>query len=71
MEKYFNRSSTPLNLQDRMEQAFQLYTTANRGASNKGTFRMELDARLRWCSLVWEQNDVKVWQRNLLMFRYR
>jgi len=60
VEKYFNRSNTPLNLKDRLELALQIYSSTNRGIVNKDTIRMELDICLRWCSLLWEQNDVKV-----------
>jgi hypothetical protein len=43
-----------------MESALQIYDAANRPGSNKMTFQLELDACLRWCSLLWEQNDVDV-----------
>jgi hypothetical protein len=60
VDKYFNRSNSPLHLQDRMELALQIYNTANRSSFDKVTFQLELDACLRWCSLLREQNDVKV-----------
>jgi hypothetical protein len=44
-----------------MELALQIYGTANRSQFNKITFQLELDACLRWCSLLWEQNDVEVY----------
>jgi len=44
-----------------MELALQIYGTANRSQFNKTTFQLELDACLRWCSLLWEQNDVEVY----------
>ncbi len=55
-----NRSNTPLSLQEKMDQALQLYNSANRSSFNKITFHLELDACLRWCSLLVEQNDAKV-----------
>lgn len=74
VDRYFNRSNTPLNLQDKMEIILQLYSTANRSSSDSITFRLELDVCLRWCSLLWEQNDVKVCHRKfffskLILFR--
>jgi hypothetical protein len=43
-----------------MDLALQIYNTANRASFNPITFRLELDACLRWCSLLWEQNDLQV-----------
>ena len=60
VERYFNRSNTPMHLQDKMNSALQIYNTVNRGPFNPITFRFELDLCLRWCSLLYEQNDPKV-----------
>lgn len=60
VERYFNRSNTPIHLQDKMDSALQIYNSANRGTFNPMTFRFELDLCLRWCSLLYEQNDPKV-----------
>lgn len=60
VERFFNRSNTPIHLQDKMDSALQIYNTANRGQFNSMTFQFELDLCLRWCSLLYEQNDANV-----------
>lgn len=60
VEKYLNRSNTPLSFKSKIETAIQIYSTANRSLFNKLEFQLELDVCLRWCSLLWEQNDMKV-----------
>jgi hypothetical protein len=60
VDKYFDRANTPLNLQPKFESAIHIYKTTSRALFNKMEFRLELDACLRWCSLLWEQNDAKV-----------
>ncbi|CAF0754356.1 unnamed protein product [Rotaria sordida] len=65
VDKYLNRSNTPLNLQPRMEMAIQIYRTANRSLFNKAEFRLELDACLRWCSLLQEQTDLKKYRDDI------
>ncbi len=41
--------------------AIHIYSRLDRNLFNKMEFRLELDACLRWCSLLWEQNDVEVY----------
>lgn len=57
VEKLLNRSSTPMHHQDKIETALQIYSTANRALFDKMAYRLELDASIRWCSLLMEQND--------------
>ncbi|CAF0721845.1 unnamed protein product [Rotaria sp. Silwood1] len=59
VEKYLNRSNTPINLQPKIEMALQVYRSANRSLFNKVEFQLELDACLRWCTLLQEQNDIQ------------
>jgi hypothetical protein len=49
-----------------MELALHIYSTSNRAIFSPVTFRLELDACLRWCSLLWEQNDLEV-NRNVFL----
>ncbi|CAF2358097.1 unnamed protein product [Rotaria sp. Silwood2] len=65
VEKYLNRSNTPLHLQPKIETAIQIYRTANRSLFNKAEFQLELDACIRWCTLLQEQNDVKKYRNDI------
>ncbi|CAF3328118.1 unnamed protein product [Rotaria socialis] len=68
VEKYLNRSNTPLNLQPKIEMAIQMYSTANRLLFNKMEFQLELDACLRWCTLLQEQIDVKKHHDDIIQY---
>ena len=60
MDKFFNRSNSPLNAQPKLDEALVLYSRGDRSLFDKMQFRLELDACVRWCSLLLEQNDMKV-----------
>jgi hypothetical protein len=61
VEKLINRVHTPLEMQGKFEMALQLYSSANRLMFNKLEFRLELDASIRWCTLLMEQGGAKVY----------
>ena len=60
MDKFFNRSNSPLNAQPKLDEALVLYSRGDRSLFSKMQFRLELDACVRWCSLLLEQSDMKV-----------
>ena len=60
VEKFFNRSNSTINQQDKIELALKLYSLVNRTPLDKMEYRLELDASIRWCTLLMEQNDTLV-----------
>ena len=66
VEKLLNRSNTPINLQEKIEIALQIYSNSSRSLFNKLGYQLELDACIRWCSLLMEQNDIRVCDHNCL-----
>ena len=60
VDKYINRSNAPLNLQPNFETAVQIYSSTSRLLFDEMEFQLELDIYLRWCTLLWEQDDLKV-----------
>ena len=53
-------SDVLLNSQPDIESSIRTYHAASSSLYNKQVFRLELDARLRWCTLLLEQNDLRV-----------
>jgi len=49
-----------INSQSDIEMAIKIYNTVHPSLHDMKIFRLELDACLRWCSLLLEQNDLKV-----------
>ena len=60
VDRFLNRAYKPINLQPKIELAIQIYNTSNRSLFDKLEFRLELDVSLRWCTLLYEQHDIKV-----------
>ncbi|CAF1223176.1 unnamed protein product [Rotaria sordida] len=58
------------DLQPKIEIAIQIYRTANRLLFDKVEFQLELDACIRWCSLLQEQNDLKIYLNAYLAEAY-
>ncbi|CAF2042514.1 unnamed protein product [Rotaria magnacalcarata] len=68
VEKYLNRSNTPLSLHPKIEMAIQMYNTGNRSLFNKMEFQLELDLCLRWCAVLQEQIDAKKHHDDIIQY---
>ena len=60
MAKLLSRSNTPIHLQDKIENALQIYSSSSRLLFNRFEYQLELDACIRWCSLLMEQPELHV-----------
>ncbi|UJR26188.1 hypothetical protein I4U23_007531 [Adineta vaga] len=58
-------SDALLNSQPDIELAIHIYKHANNSLYNKQVFRLELDACLRWCTLLGEQNDIRKYRSDM------
>ncbi|CAF4047386.1 unnamed protein product, partial [Adineta steineri] len=54
-----------LSSQPDIESAIQIYSSSNSSLLNNKIFQLELDACLRWCSLLLEQSDMKKYRKDI------
>jgi len=60
VQKFLKLPQMIINSQSDIEMAIKIYNTVHPSLHDMEIFRLELDACLRWCSLLLEQNDLKV-----------
>ncbi|CAF0978718.1 unnamed protein product [Adineta ricciae] len=58
-------SDALLNSQPDIESSIRTYHAASSSLYNKQVFRLELDACLRWCTLLLEQNDIRKYRSDV------
>jgi len=68
VQKFLKLPQMIINSQSDIEMAIKIYNTVHPSLHDMEIFRLELDACLRWCSLLLEQNDLKV---NISLFHIK